>query len=130
MACAAVTKPALDHSANGDLVIPVNFHRWVHLRLSDEPIRHLVDLRIVTNYPDAYVEPMAYENFLSTNVLPEGIIAFKKTGKGPPIMGSGLADRGCKPCSDFSDIECADIAVKDSLVSDEIPGWRFFRLNY
>ncbi|WP_248558031.1 hypothetical protein [Paraburkholderia terrae] len=126
---ASVPKATLEYSIYGDLILPTNFHEWVHLRLTDELVRHLFDHCIVMSYPDAYVDPVAYNDFLCNNTLPEGIIAFKRTDESRPVMSSGLADRSCRLCSDSSAMECANVAVKDSLQFGEDPGWVFFRLN-
>ena len=125
----ALPKATLEYSICGDLVLPTNFHEWIHLRLTDEPVRNLAEFCIVTSYPDAYVHPISYNNFLRTNTLPEGIIAFKRTDEGRSIVSSGLADRSCRLCSDSSDTEFANVAVKDRLLFGENPGWGFFRLN-
>lgn len=119
----------LEYSIYGDLILPTNFHQWVYFRLTDEPARNLVDQCIVVSYPDAYVDPVAYKHFLCSNTLPEGTIAFKRTDESRPIKRSGLAERSCRLCSDCSAMECANVAVKDSLQFGEEPGWGFFRLN-
>jgi hypothetical protein len=126
---AALPKPALEYSIYGDLILPTNFYKWVHLRLTDELVHNPVDLCMVMNYPDAYVDPSAYKHFLSNNTLPDGTIAFKRRSGRSPIMSSGLADRSCRLCSVSSDIECANVAVKDSQQFGENSGWGFFRLN-
>ncbi|TXC81091.1 hypothetical protein [Paraburkholderia azotifigens] len=125
----SVRGATLEYSIYGDLILPTNFHEWVHLRLTDEPVRNLVGHCVEMGYSDAYVDPVAYKHFLCNNTLPEGIIAFKTTGDSHPIMSSGLADRSCRLCSDSSAMESANVAVKDSLQFGENPGWGFFRLN-
>ncbi|AUT76010.1 hypothetical protein LJR267_009001 [Paraburkholderia hospita] len=126
----SVTTAALKYSIYGDLILPTNFHEWVNLRLTNESVRTLVDHCIVTSYPDAYVDPIAYKRFLCNNTFPEGIVAFKRTDESRPIASSRLADRSCRLCSDSSAMECANVAVKDSLQFGEDPGWRFFCLSH
>src|SRR4051794_7477019 len=130
MGPSAQPKPALEYSIYGDLTLPTDFYDWVHVQLTDEAFRNPVDLSIAMNYPDAYVDPAAYEHFLSTNTLPNGTVAFKRIGGSSPIMSSGLVDRSCRLCSVSSDIERANVAVKDSLQFGENPGWGFFRFNH
>jgi hypothetical protein len=125
----APLKPPLEYSIYGDLTLPTDFYEWVYVQLTDEPVRNPVDLGIVMNYPDAYVDPAAYKHFLSTQTLPDGTIAFKRSAGNSPITSTGLADRSCRLCSVSSDIECANVAVKDSLQFGENLGWGFFRLN-
>ncbi|MBP0594187.1 hypothetical protein J8I87_31875 [Paraburkholderia sp. LEh10] len=125
----SVPRATLEYSIYGDLILPTNFHEWVHIRLTNEPVRNLVEHCIVIRYSDAYVDPVAYKHFLCNNALPQGIIAFKKTDDSRTIMSSGLADRSCRLCSDSSAMESANVAVKDSLQFGEDPGWGFFRLN-
>lgn len=125
----ALQKPVLEYSIYGDLTLPTNFYEWIPLRLNDEPVRDSADLRMVKNYPDAYVEPAAYGIFLSTNTLPDGTIAFKRGAGSPPIMSTGLADRSCRLCSVTSHIEFANVAVKDNHQFGGNFGWGFFQLN-
>src|SRR5262249_31403923 len=81
--------------------------------LESEPTHDLVDVCMVTSYPDAYVDPASYKRSLCTNTLPEGVIAFRMSDKNLPILRSWLADRCCGPCSEASDTERAEVAVKD-----------------
>ena len=125
----ALPKRVPEYSIYGDLTLPTDLYEWVHVQLTDEPVCNPVDLGIVMNYPDAYVDPAAYKRFLSTNILPDGTVAFRPAGGSSPIMTAELADRGCRLCSVSSDMERANVAVKDSLQFGATPGWGFFRLN-
>ncbi len=125
----SVRRATLEYSICGDLILPTNFHEWIHLRLTDEPVRNLVDHCMVMGYSDAYVDPAAYKHFLCNNTVPEGIIAFKRTDDSHPIVSSRLADRSCRLCSDSSAMKSANVAVKDSLQFGAEPGWGFFHLN-
>jgi hypothetical protein len=125
----ALPKRTLEYSIYGDLTLPTDFYEWVHVQLTDAPVCNPVDLGIVMNYPDAYVDPAAYKYFLSTNILPDGTVAFKPIGGSSPIMTAGLADRSCRLCPVSSDMERANVAVKDSLQFGATPGWGFFRMN-
>jgi hypothetical protein len=129
MGSSALPKPALEYSIYGDLILPTDFYEWVHVQLTDEPVRNPVDFGIVMNYPEAYVDPAGYKYFLSTNTLPDGTIAFKRIAGSSPIASSWFADRSRRLCSVASDIERANIAVKDSLQFGENSAWGFFRLK-
>jgi len=122
-------KSAPEYSIYGDLILPSNLHEWVHLQLTNEPVHDPVDICVVTSYPDAYIDPAAYKHFLCTNTLPEGVIAFRVSDKNFPLLRSWLADRCSNLRCNASDIECANVAVKDSLQFSENLGWGFFRLN-
>lgn len=125
----ALPKQTLEYSIYGDLILPTDIYEWVPVQLTDEPVCDPVDRGIVMNYPNAYVDPAAYQYFLSTNTLPDGTVAFRRIGGSSPIMTSGLADRSCRLCSVSSDMERANVAVKDSLQFGVTPGWGFFRVN-
>ncbi|QCP52806.1 hypothetical protein FAZ95_27130 [Trinickia violacea] len=125
----ALHNSALEYSIYGDLILPTDFYAWIYVQLTDASLHNPVDFDMVMNYPDAYIAPSAYEHFLSTHTLPDGIIAFKRIVGRSAITSSGLADQSCRPCSVPSDIERANVAVKDRLQFGENHGWGFFRLN-
>ncbi|MFM0498484.1 hypothetical protein PQQ88_27575 [Paraburkholderia caledonica] len=122
-------KPALQYSVYGDLLLPTGLYDWIHVRLTNELVRNPLDSGIVVNYPDAYLQPAAYRHFLSTNTIPDGTIAFKTSGGSARITSSDLVERSCRLCPVSSDLEFANVAVKDSLQFGENIGWGFFRIK-
>jgi hypothetical protein len=123
-------KPALDYSIYGDLILPTDFCYWVHVQFTDELVRSPVDSGIRMTYPDAYIDPAAYKHFLSTNILPDGTIAFKRIDGRFPVTSSRVVDRSCRLCTVSVGIEHADVAVKNSLQFGESLGWGFFRFSH
>ncbi|WP_428983488.1 cytochrome P460 family protein [Paraburkholderia phymatum] len=123
------TEPAPEYSIYGDLALPTDFRAWIHVQLTDESVHNPFDFSIGMNYPHAYIAPAAYIHFLSTHVLPDGTMAFKRIVECSSIRSCGLADRSWRPRFIPSDIECANVAIKDRLQFTENRGWRFFRLN-
>ncbi|MFP3556169.1 cytochrome P460 family protein [Paraburkholderia sp. SIMBA_049] len=125
----APLKPVLEYSVFGDLIFPSDFYDWIHVRLGDELDPNLLDSNVLTTFHDLYIAPEAHRYFISTRIIPDGTIAFKRFDKQIPIKSSGLADQSCRRCSVASEFKYANVAVKDRLHFGENNQWAFFRLN-
>lgn len=125
----ALPKPVLEYSIYGDLIFPSDFYDWIHVQMSDESSSNLIDFGVLMTFHDAYIAPAAYKNFLSSHTLPDGTIAFRRVSGQFAISSAGLADRSCRLCSMASDLESANVAVKDKLQFGENRKWGFFHLR-
>ena len=120
-----------EYTADGDLILPKNFEKWVYL---GSPLTPNALNGGKANFPEfhnVYMQPWAYEEYQKTNVFPEGTIMFKElqlTLPGQNSDGSRTepSGRGYFP----GPLNGADVTVKDSKRYADTGGWGYFNFNH
>jgi hypothetical protein len=120
-----------EYTADGDLVLPKNFEKWVYL---GSPLTPNALNGGKANFPEfhnVYMQPWAYEEYQKTNVFPEGTIMFKELqltlpGQNPDGSRTEPSGRGYFP----GKLNGADVTVKDSQRYAETGGWGYYNFHH
>ena len=120
-----------EYAANGDLLLPKNFHEWVYVGSPLTPNALNGGEAGFPEYHNVYIEPGSYEIFKQTHEFPEGTIMFKELqltqpGQNPDGSRSEPSGRGYFPAA----FNGADVTVKDSKRFAETNGWGYFNFNH
>ena len=120
-----------EYTADGQLLLPKNFHEWVYV---GSPLTPNALNGGQANFPEfhnVYIEPGSYAIYKKTGEFPEGTILFKElqltlpqeNADGSRTEASG---RGYFP----GKWNGADVTVKDSKRFADTNGWGYFNFNH
>jgi hypothetical protein len=120
-----------EYTADGDLILPKNFEKWVYL---GSPLTPNALNGGKANFPEfhnVYMQPWAYEEYQRTNVFPEGTIMFKELqltipGQNPDGSRTEPSGRGYFP----GKLNGADVTVKDSKRYADNGGWGYYNFHH
>ena len=120
-----------EYTADGDLILPKNFEKWVYL---GSPLTPNALNGGKANFPEfhnVYMQPWAYEEYQKTNVFPEGTIMFKELqltipGQFPDGSRTEPSGRGYFP----GKLNGADVTVKDSKRYADTGGWGYYNFHH
>jgi hypothetical protein len=120
-----------EYTADGDLILPKNFEKWVYL---GSPLTPNALNGGKANFPEfhnVYMQPWAYEEYQKTNVFPEGTIMFKELqltipGQSPDGSRTEPSGRGYFP----GKLNGADVTVKDSKRYADTGGWGYYNFHH
>jgi len=120
-----------EYTADGQLVLPKNFHEWVYVGSPLTPNALNGGQAGFPEFHNVYIEPGSYEIYKKTGEFPEGTIFFKELQLTlPKEMPDGSrtepSGRGYFP----GKFNGADVTVKDSKRFASTGGWRFFDFNH
>lgn len=118
-------------SADGELVLPTDYHRWVFLGSPLTPHALNGGNAPFPEYHNVYVQPEAYAAYREHGEWPEGTIMLKELQllrEGTFSDGSSLevSGRGFFP----GERNGIDISVKDSQRFAQTNGWGFFNFGH
>ena len=132
----AQTKPRYlpEYTADGDLILPKNFHEWVYVGSPLTPKALGVIYHTEVGFPEyhnVYIEPGSYEIYKKTNEFPEETILFKElqlTLPGEKADGSRHepSGQGYFP----GPFNGADVTVKDARRYADTGGWGYYNFNH
>ena len=129
---AAAKRTLPQYTANGDLMLPKNFERWVYV---GSPLTPNALNGGQANFPEfhnVYMEPGSYDIYQKTGKFPEGTIFLKELvlTLGPAKYPDGSSEqpsgRGYFP----GNLNGADVTVKDSKRFAATGGWGYFNFNH
>lgn len=120
-----------EYTAEGDLILPKGFEKWVFVGAPLTPDALNGGAAGFPEYHNVYIEPGAYEIYLKTGEFPEGTIMFKELQRtlekqfddGSRNEASG---RGFFP----GKLNGADVTVKDSKRFADTANWGYFNFNH
>ncbi len=120
-----------EYTADGNLVLPKNFERWVYMGSPLTPHALNGGKANFPEYHNVYIQPWAYDEYKKTGVFPEGTIMFKElqlTLKGTHPDGSRdeTSGRGYFP----GKLNGADVSVKDSKRYADTQNWGYYNFNH
>ena len=120
-----------EYTADGDLILPKGFEKWVYL---GSPLTPNALNGGKANFPEfhnVYMQPWAYEEYQKTDVFPEGTIMFKELqltipGQNPDGSRTEPSGRGYFP----GKLNGADVTVKDSKRYADTGGWGYYNFHH
>jgi Cytochrome P460 len=120
-----------EYTADGDLILPKNFEKWVYV---GSPLTPNALNNGMANFPEfhnVYIEPGSYEIYKKTHVFPEGTIFFKELQLTLPAQNADgsrtePSGRGYFP----GHLNGADVTVKDSKRYAATGGWGYYNFNH
>lgn len=120
-----------EYTADGDLVLPKNFEKWVYV---GSPLTPDALNNGKANFPEfhnVYIEPVSYAIYKKTGIFPEGTIMFKELQRTlakqfPDGSRTEASGRGFFPGA----LNGADVSVKDSKRYAATNGWGFYNFNH
>ena len=120
-----------EYTANGDLILPKNFEKWVYLGSPLTPNGLNGGKANFPEFHNVYMQPWAYEEYRKTNVFPEGTIMFKELqltipGQFPDGSRTEPSGRGYFP----GKLNGADVTVKDSKRYVDTGGWGYYNFHH
>lgn len=120
-----------EYTADGQLVLPKNFERWVYVGSPLTPDALNGGKAGFPEYHNVYIEPGAYDEYLKTGTFPEGTIMFKELQRTiekqfPDGSRTEASGRGYFP----GKLNGADVTVKDSKRFADTAGWGYFNFNH
>lgn len=120
-----------EYTADGKLVLPKNFERWVFVGAPLTPHALNGGKAAFPEYHNVYIQPWAYDEYTKTGVFPEGTIMFKELqltleGKYPDGSRDETSGRGYFP----GKLNGADVTVKDSKRYAETQNWGYYNFNH
>lgn len=118
-------------TADGQLVLPKNYHRWIYLGSPLTPNALNGGNASFPEYHNVYVAPHAFDAYRRDGRWPEGTIMLKElqlTQKGTADDGSTVksSGRGYFP----AERNGIDISVKDSKRFEATNGWGYFNFGH
>lgn len=120
------------YAANGDLLLPKNFEKWVFVGSPFTPNALNGGKANFPEFHNVYIEPVSYAIYKKTGVFPEGTIFFKELQLTlpPAVYPDGSRDepsgRGYFP----GKLNGADVAVKDTTRYAATGGWGYYNFNH
>ena len=125
------TRYSPEYTADGQLLLPKNFHEWVYVGSPLTPNALNGGQAGFPEFHNVYIEPGSYEIFKKTGQFPEGTIFFKElqlTLPGENKDGSRTepSGKGYFPGA----FNGADVTVKDSKRFADTNGWGYFNFNH
>ncbi len=120
-----------EYTADGDLILPKNFEKWVYLGSPLTPNALNGGKANFPEYHNVYMQPWAYEEYQKSNVFPEGTIMFKELqltlpGQLPDGSRTEPSGRGYFP----GKLNGADVTVKDSKRYADTGGWGYYNFHH
>jgi hypothetical protein len=120
-----------EYTADGDLILPKNFHEWVFVGSPLTPNALNNGKAGFPEYHNVYIEPGSYEIYKQTNQFPEGTILFKELqltlpGQNTDGSRSEPSGRGYFP----GPFNGADVTVKDTKRYADTGGWGYYNFNH
>jgi hypothetical protein len=120
-----------EYTADGQLLLPKNFHEWVYVGSPLTPNALNGGQAGFPEYHNVYIESGSYEIYKKTGQFPEGTILFKELqltlpGENPDGSRTEPSGRGFFP----GPFNGADVTVKDSKRFAETNGWGYFNFNH
>jgi hypothetical protein len=120
-----------EYAADGDLILPKNFEKWVYLGSPLTPNGLNGGKANFPEFHNVYMQPWAYEEYQKTNVFPEGTIMFKELqlslpGQFPDGSRTEPSGRGYFP----GKLNGADVTVKDSKRYADAGGWGYYNFHH
>jgi hypothetical protein len=116
-------------STHHDTTLPQDFHDWTYLRYSPDLRVAQEDLPIVESFPNIYVVPAGYADYLDSGVFPEGTIAFRRLDIRNLPRASAVAGRKCRICFAPDRAYTADVRIKDTARFPDTGGWGYFQFD-
>jgi len=114
---------------NADAVLPLDFHSWVYVHHSAAAHTAQQDRRVADSFPNIYVAPNGYVDYLRSGVFPDGTIAFRQLVLGSFPSASNIAGRKCRICYAPNREDTADVRIKDTARFGETDGWGYFQFD-
>ena len=120
-----------DYTAEGELILPKNFEKWVYVGSPLTPNALNGGKANFPEYHNVYIQPWAYDEYQKTNVFPQGTIFFKELqltlpGQNPDGSRAEPSGRGY-----FSGpLNGADVTVKDSKRYADTGGWGYYNFHH
>ena len=120
-----------EYTADGDLILPKNFEKWVYLGSPLTPNALNGGKANFPEYHNVYMQSWAYEDYQKTNVFPEGTIMFKELqltipGQFPDGSRTEPSGKGYFP----GKLNGADVTVKDSKRYADTGGWGYYNFHH
>ncbi|MET4259982.1 hypothetical protein ABIC09_004942 [Bradyrhizobium sp. S3.12.5] len=120
-----------EYTADGQLLLPKNFHEWVYVGSPLTPNGLNGGQANFPEFHNVYIEPGSYEIYQKTGEFPEGTILFKELqltlpGENPDGSRTEPSGRGYFP----GKFNGADATVKDSKRFAATNGWGYFNFNH
>jgi hypothetical protein len=120
-----------EYTADGDLILPKNFHEWVYVGSPLTPNALNGGTAGFPEYHNVYIEPGSYDIYKKTYVFPEGTIFFKELQLTLPAENADgsrtePSGRGYFP----GPLNGADVTVKDSKRYADTGGWGYYNFNH
>ena len=115
--------------AHHDTTFPADFHDWTYVRYSPGLNVAQEDLPIVESFPNVYVVPAGYANYLESGVFPEGTIAFRRLDLRNQPRASEIAGRKCRICFAPDRANTADVRIKNTARFPDTNGWGYFQFD-
>jgi hypothetical protein len=120
-----------EYTADGDLILPKNFHEWVYVGSPLTPNALNGGKAGFPEFHNVYIEPGSYEIYKKTYTFPEGTILFKELqltlpGENPDGSRTEPSGRGYFP----GPFNGADVTVKDSKRYADSGGWGYYNFNH
>ena len=120
-----------DFNAQGELIVPRDYHYWVFLGSPLTPNGLNNGKAGFPEYHNVYVRPAAYRAYQHTGVWPEGTVMLKElqlTRPGTNANGSSVEPSGTGyfPAARNG----LDISVKDTKRFKDTNGWGFFTIGH
>jgi hypothetical protein len=124
----AIEAPQSGH-ASQDTTLPIDFHEWVYIEYSVDLQVSPLDREVVESFPNIYVAPIKYADYLRSSVFPEGTIAFRRLELSSLPNASTIAGRECRICFSPDRAQTADVRIKDSARFQDSSGWGYFQFD-
>ena len=120
-----------EYTADGDLILPKNFEKWVYVGSPLTPNALNGGKANFPEYHNVYIQPWAYDEYQKTNVFPEGTIFFKELqltlpAQNPDGSRAEPSGRGYFP----GPLNGADVTVKDSKRYADTGGWGYYNFHH
>jgi hypothetical protein len=120
-----------EYTANGDLILPKGFEKWVYVGSPLTPNALNGGMANFPEFHNVYIQPWAYDEYEKTNKFPEGTIMFKELlltlpGQNPDGSRSEPSGRGYFP----GHLNGADVTVKDSKRYAGTGGWGYYNFHH
>jgi hypothetical protein len=120
-----------DYTAEGELILPKNFEKWVYVGSPLTPNALNGGKANFPEYHNVYIQPWAYDEYQKTNVFPQGTIFFKELqltlpGQNPDGSRAEPSGRGYFP----GPLNGADVTVKDSKRYADTGGWGYYNFHH
>ena len=127
----AIKRYLPEYTAEGQLLLPKNFHEWVYVGSPLTPNALNGGQAGFPEFHNVYIEPGSYEIFKQTGQFPEGTILFKELqltlqAESPDGSRTEPSGRGYFP----GKFNGADVTVKDSTRFADTNGWGYFNFNH
>ena len=119
------------YTAEGDLVLPKNFHEWIFVGAPLTPNALNGGHANFPEFHNVYIEPGSYEVYKTTGVFPDGTMFLKELqldlpAENPDGSRTEPSGTGFFPGA----FNGADVTVKDSKRYAATGGWGYYNFNH